>query len=158
MGIALMTSREAWAGPPSSQRTPDNKLTPGRARREMSEVFPAPSQSGAQTGGGWRRRWRGWGWCPEPRPGRVTSVRSGPWDRWGWGRPPAWYEADDDGWDLGWREHGVTLAQTCITRYTGCPKKTHVLGFMFITPIWKGLGTKVGCVLKNSGNFLFDRH
>ena len=37
----------------------------------------------------------------------------------------------------------------------GVPKKTHVLGFLFITPTWKGLGTKVGCVLKNSGNFLF---
>ena len=40
----------------------------------------------------------------------------------------------------------------------GVPKKTHVLGFLFITPLWKGLGTKVGCVLKNSGNFLSDRH
>ena len=40
----------------------------------------------------------------------------------------------------------------------GVPKKTHVLDFLFITPLWKGLGTKVGCVLKNSGNFLSDRH
>ena len=40
----------------------------------------------------------------------------------------------------------------------GVPKKTHVLGILDITPLWKWLGTKVGCVLKNSGNSLSDRH
>ena len=40
----------------------------------------------------------------------------------------------------------------------GVPKKTHVLGILDITPLWKWLGTKVGWVLKNSGNFLSDRH
>ena len=45
-----------------------------------------------------------------------------------------------------------------VMNIQGVPKKTHVLGFLFITPLWKGLGTKVGCVLKNSGNSQSDRH
>ena len=40
----------------------------------------------------------------------------------------------------------------------GVPKKTHVLGILDITPLWKWLGTKVGSVLKNSDNSLSDRH
>ena len=40
----------------------------------------------------------------------------------------------------------------------GVPKKTHDSGFLAITPLWKGLGRKVGCVLKTSGNSLCDRH
>ena len=40
----------------------------------------------------------------------------------------------------------------------GVPKKTHDSGFLAITLLWKGLGRKVGCVLKNSGNSLSDRH
>ena len=39
----------------------------------------------------------------------------------------------------------------------GVPKKTHDSGFLAITPLWKGLGRKVGCVLKNSGNSLSER-
>ena len=40
----------------------------------------------------------------------------------------------------------------------GVPKKTHDSSFLAITLLWKGLGRKVGCVLKNSGNSLSDRH
>ena len=35
----------------------------------------------------------------------------------------------------------------------GVPKKTHVLGILDITPLWKWLGTKVGCVLKKFRKF-----
>ena len=52
--------------------------------------------------------------------------------------------------DNGWRN--------IIKPIQGVPKKTHVLGILVITPLWNWLGTKVGCVLKNSGNSLFDRH
>ena len=45
-----------------------------------------------------------------------------------------------------------------VINIQGVPKKTHVLGILDITPLWKWLGTKVGCVLKNSGNSLSDRH
>ena len=40
----------------------------------------------------------------------------------------------------------------------GVPKKTLFLGFLAITPLWKGLEIKVGGVSKNSGNSLCDRH
>ena len=40
----------------------------------------------------------------------------------------------------------------------GVPKKTHILGILDISPLWKWPGTKVGCVLKKSGNSLSDRH
>ena len=47
---------------------------------------------------------------------------------------------------------------TCQVKCTGCPKKTPIHGFLDITPLWKGLGTKEGCVLKKSGNFLYDTY
>ena len=37
-------------------------------------------------------------------------------------------------------------------------QKTHVICIFDIIPLWKWLGTKVGCVLKSSGNSLSDRH
>ena len=40
----------------------------------------------------------------------------------------------------------------------GVPKKTLFLGFLAITPLWKGLEIKVGGVLKTSGNSQCDRH
>ena len=40
----------------------------------------------------------------------------------------------------------------------GVPKKTLFLVFLAITPLWKGLGRKVGGVLKTSGDFLCGRH
>ena len=42
--------------------------------------------------------------------------------------------------------------------YTGCPKKNAWSCFLTITPLWKGVGRKVGGVLKTSGNSLCDRH
>ena len=45
-----------------------------------------------------------------------------------------------------------------ILNIQGVPKKTHDIGFLAITLLWKGLGRKEGCVLKNSGNSLSDRH
>ena len=51
-----------------------------------------------------------------------------------------------------------TLFKQYFRYIQGVPKKTHVLGILDITPLWKWLGTKVGCVLKNSGNSLSDRH
>ena len=41
---------------------------------------------------------------------------------------------------------------------TGCPKKKEFLGILAITPLWKVLELKVGCVLKTSGNSPCDRH
>ena len=40
---------------------------------------------------------------------------------------------------------------------TGCPPKKRPLVFLAKTPLWKGLGTKVGCVLKYSGYSLSDK-
>ena len=41
--------------------------------------------------------------------------------------------------------------------YRVSQKRTHYSSFLAITTLWKGLGRKVGCVLKNSGNSLSDR-
>ena len=48
--------------------------------------------------------------------------------------------------------------ETLIYSYTGCPKKNAWSCFLAITPLWKGVGRKVGGVLKTSGNSLCDRH
>ena len=40
----------------------------------------------------------------------------------------------------------------------GVPKKTHDLVFLAITPLWKGLGRKLGGVSKTSGNSLCGGH
>ena len=45
-----------------------------------------------------------------------------------------------------------------IEKVQGVPKKTHDSGFLAITQLWKGLGRRVGGVLKNSGNSLSDKH
>ena len=45
-----------------------------------------------------------------------------------------------------------------IVLNTGCPKKNAWSCFLAITPLWKGLGRKVGGVLKTSGDFLCGRH
>ena len=43
--------------------------------------------------------------------------------------------------------------------YRVSQKRTQYSSFLAITTLWKGLGRKVGCVLKNSGNSLSDiRH
>ena len=48
--------------------------------------------------------------------------------------------------------------ETLIYSYTGCPKKNAWSCFLAITPLWNGLGRKVGGVSKNSGNSPCDRH
>ena len=53
---------------------------------------------------------------------------------------------------------GVGIQSEFFENCTGCTKKTSVLGFLDITPLRKGLGTKEGCVLKKSGNFLYDTY
>ena len=50
------------------------------------------------------------------------------------------------------------LAAAGVSIIQGVPKKTLFLGFLAITPLWKGLEIKVGGVSKTSGNSLCDRH
>ena len=41
--------------------------------------------------------------------------------------------------------------------YRVSQKRTHYSSFLAITTLWKGLGRKVGCVSKNSGNSLSEK-
>ena len=59
---------------------------------------------------------------------------------------------------VGHRVKGLCKQARVMKKHTGCPKKRGISVWQAVEGIRSGLNTKVGWVLKNSGNFLSNEH